>query len=298
MRVCASPRLTAIEGGALSAPRADRRLGHILAEHGRLDADSIERVLVRQQSHQVRFGEAALQLGLISVDDLAHAIKAQFELPHLLPSDHRFSLELVTAFEPCHACAEQIRTVRSQLVQRCPPGVDSPLKVAIISPGRGDGRSYIAANLAVAFAQLGRRTLLIDADMRRPRQHRIFNVSDRVGLSTVLGGRADRSAVVPLPALGPLYLLCAGGCPPNPLDLLARDAWPALLRSVRRDFDVILVDTPPVEDGADAMSAAHPVGNALLVVRRNTTSLLGTAALVNQMRVDGTCLLGSVLNDA
>lgn len=299
MRVCASPRLTAIEGGALQPVRSDRRLGHVLAARGQIDADGITRVLEHQQTHHVRFGEAAIQLGLITLDDLVDAITAQYGLPHLQPGDHRFSLELVTAFDPCHPCAEQIRAVRSQLIQHWPePERGQPLMLAIVSPAHGDGRSYLAANLAVSLAQLGRRTLLIDADLRWPRQHHIFGVLDRQGLATVLGGRADRSAVMALPPFGPLHLLCAGGCPPNPLDLLARDTWPALLRALKREFDAIVVDTPPLASCSDGLGVAQQTGHALIVARQNATRLQGTVDLVNQLRADGVCVMGSVLNAA
>src|SRR6185436_9716186 len=117
--------------------------------------------------------------------------------------------------------AEELRGLRTQLMIRWAKAGVQHRVLAIVSPGAGEGRSYVAANLAVAFSQLGERTLLIDADLRRPRQHHIFNVSDRIGLSAVLSGRAGRSAVAPVPEFGALSLLTAGARPPNPQELLA-----------------------------------------------------------------------------
>jgi chain length determinant protein tyrosine kinase EpsG len=298
MRVRASPHLQALAGGALTAPPPDRRLGCILVARGKLDAAAILRVLNRQKELNCRFGEAAVRMGLISVGDLVHAITTQYELPHLAPGDLRASLDLVTAFEPFHACAEEVRALRSRLLQ-APTGAvtaDAGRVIAVVSPSHGDGRSYLAANLAVTFAQLGRRTLLVDADLRWPRQHKLFDVPDHIGLATVLGGRADPSAVKPLPAFGPLHLLSAGGCPPNPLDLLEREAWPRLLHTLAAGFDTVLLDTPPAERCADALCLARSAGRALVVARRHATRFASTASLIDQLQADGTCVVGTVFN--
>src|SRR6185503_6302746 len=122
--------------------------------------------------------------------------------------------------------------------------------LAITSPGAREGRSFIAANLAVVFAQLGQRTLLIDADFRAPRQQAIFNISDRFGLSSVLSGRADLSAAVPVSGLTGLSVLPAGPLPPNPLELLSRPSFAALLGKAQAEYDVILIDTPPATEYA------------------------------------------------
>lgn len=293
----ATPRLMAVESGLQARTHPDRRLGGILAAQGKLDPAGIERVLELQHREGSRFGAAALHLKLITVEDLVHAITAQYDLPHLRPDNRRISLELVTAFEPFHACAEQMRALRSQLLQRWPAEDGQAHSLAIVSPARGDGRSYLAANLAVAFAQLGCRTLLIDADLRWPRQHLIFDVSDRIGLSTVLSARSDdRAAVTALPAFGPLHLLPAGDCPPNPLDLLSREAWPALLQVLRPAFDVILIDTPAAEFCADALGVARRAGHALVVARKDGTRLSSTTELISQLHDEGTRVMGTVLN--
>jgi receptor protein-tyrosine kinase len=288
--------MIASDGARRALVHNDRRIGGILAAQGKLDSGDIGRVLEMQQVEGLRFGEASLRLKLITVEDLCHAIATQYELPHLEPDNERVSNELVVAYEPFHPCAEEIRALRTQLLIRWTRGEMRGRMLAIVSAGRGDGRSYLAANLAVAFAQLGQRTLLIDADLRRPRQHRIFDVSDRVGLSAVLGGRAGRAAVVALPELGPLYLLPAGACPPNPLELLSRDAFGALLRDLQPDFDFILFDTPPAESCADAHSVVFRSGNVLVVARRDRSCLAATDGLVAQMNDAGAHTVGTVFN--
>src|SRR5258708_37710838 len=234
-----------IEGSTRVIAREDGRLGSILVEEGKLGAGGIEQVLELQRIEGLRFGEAALRLGLVTADDLRGAVAKQYGFPHLLPGSGSVSGELVVAYEPFHPRAEELRALRTQLLIRWSNAEVRQRMLAVVSPGPGEGRSYVAANLAVVFSQLGERTLLIDADLRTPRQHRIFNIPDRIGLSAVLCGRADRCAVVPVPEFGTLSLLPAGACPPNPQELLLRPAFATLLEQLRTEFDVILFDTPP-----------------------------------------------------
>ena len=96
-----------------------------------------------------------------------------------------------------------------------------------MSPGSGEGRSYITANLAVLFSQMGKRTLVIDADLRKPRQHRIFGLPGKIGLSALLAGRAGAEVMCDIPQLPGLTVLPAGVLPPNPQELLSRPRLPA-----------------------------------------------------------------------
>jgi len=276
--------------------KTDRRVGAILCADKKLDPADIDRVLKLQRARGLRFGESAIRLGLINVGDLRSALARQYDLPHLLPENERVNSELVVAFEPFNPCAEQIRALRTQLLIRWSSGGISSRLLALVSPGSKDGRSYLAANLAVAFAQLGRRTLLIDADLRRPRQHQIFNVPDNVGLSSVLSGRAGREAVVPIQEFGSLALLPAGAPPPNPVELLSRETFPTLLRELRNDFEVILFDTPPGGSCADAQTVAFQAGSVLILARRDHTRLADTTQLMRQMTDAGAQTLGTVCN--
>lgn len=285
-----------IEGFGRLVARQDGRLGNILVEGGKLNSRDIEPILELQRARGVRFGEAAIRLRLITQDDLRGAIATQYGLPHLLPGSAPISSELVGACEPFHPGAEDLRALRTQLLIRWANARVRHRMLAVVSPGSGEGRSYVAANLAVVFAQLGQRTILIDADLRNPRQHRIFDVPDRVGLSAVLSGRADRDAVVPLPQFGTLSLLPAGACPPNPQELLLRPALTTLLEELRNEFDIILFDTPPASLYADAQSLAFRAGSAIVLVRRDHTGIAATASTIRVLSDTGTIVVGTVFN--
>src|SRR6185369_4355533 len=152
-----------------------------------------------------------------------------------------------------HPVVEELRAVRTQLLIRWYNPEAGRKTLAVCSPSAREGRSFIAANLAVVFSQLGSRTLMVDADFRAPRQQSIFNVSDRFGLSSVLSGRSDLgSAVLPVSGLAGLAILPAGPLPPNPLELLSRGAFAGLVAKAAGEYDVVLLDTPPVNEYADA----------------------------------------------
>ena len=285
-----------IEGSGRVVVHQDGRLGSILVENGKIDSRDIEPILEVQRVRGLRFGEAALSLRLITRDDLRGAVAKQYGLPYLAPGSENINSELVGAYEPFHPRAEEMRALRTQLLIRWSNAKVRQRMLAVVSPGSGEGRSYVAANLAVAFSQLGERTLLIDADLRKPRQHRIFNVPDRIGLSAVLSGRGDRSAVVAVPHLGTLSLLTAGACPPNPQELLLRPALAALLGELRNEFDVILFDTPPASLYADAQSLAFRAGSAIVLARKDHTSIADTASTIRVLSDTGTRVVGTVFN--
>jgi receptor protein-tyrosine kinase len=274
----------------------DRRIGTILSEDGTLSVRDVGRVMDLQQKEGLRFGEAALRLGLITADDLRGAVAKQYDLPHLLPDNQNVNSELVVAYEPFHRRAEELRALRTQLLIRWAGGEVNQRVLAMVSAGNGEGRSYVTANLAVAFSQLGERTLLIDADMRRPRQHQIFNVANRIGLSAVLSNRANGEAVAPIMEFGRLSLLPAGAPPPNPQELLSRARFSMLLHDLRSQYDVILIDTPPAALYADAQTVAFRAGNAIVLARKDHTRVADTKSVIRALSDAGANVIGTVFN--
>ena len=284
------------------AAASDRSIGAILVDAGRLSIADAERVLHQQKTQGRRFGEAAMELGLIGSDDLRFALAHQFDYAYLPADDTSLSRELVAAYAPFSPVVEQLRALRSQLMLRwfdskaSAAGLGNVL--AVVSPGAGEGRSFIAANLAVVFSQLGERTLLIDADLRAPRQHELFKLGRHAGLSGLLAGRANSETIVRVPTLLELSLLPAGAVPPNPQELLGRPVFGEALRSLSQDFDVVIVDTPAASEYADAQTIAARAGASLMVARKNQSSLRDTVAFAHHLQQSGAYLVGSVLNDA
>ena len=275
-----------------------RSIGAILIDTGRLSAEGAERILRLQKEQGKRFGDAAVELGLLTEDDIRFALASQFDYPYLPAGDHSLSHDLVAAYKPFSPVVEQLRALRSQLMLRWFDAEADRKALAVVSPGSGDGRSFIAANLAIVFSQLGERTLLIDADLRHPSQHELFKLGHSAGLSGLLAGRANAAAVVRVPSLLGLSVLPAGAVPPNPQELLGRPAFIETLHSLARDFDVVIIDTPAAKKYADAQTIAVRAGAAIMVARKDQTSLPEMALLARNLQQSGATLVGSLLNDA
>ena len=282
------------------APRISRSLGGILIDSGLLKPEDAERVLVVQKEHNLRFGDAAIRMGLLSEADIQYALSRQFAYAYLrkTPGDKNpVSDEIVAAYEPFSPRVEQLRAVRSQLMLRWFDKAEQRQVLTIVGTERGEGRSHLAANLAVVFSQLGERTLLVDADMRNPRQHELFFLENKIGLSTVLAGRSREEAIVRIPDLAGMCVLPAGPVPPNPLELLNRLNFDEFMIQAKASFDVVVIDTPALSAGEDAAMIAVRTGAALAVARSAQTKVAAFTDLVQGLMNAGVSVVGSVLND-
>ena len=275
----------------------DRSIGAILIDAGRLKPADAERVLKLQHDEGLRFGDAARRLNLVSDADIEFALSRQFDYPYLQRGSSKVADEVIAAYNPFAPQVEALRAVRSQLMLRWFDPDAARKTLAIVSPADGEGRSWMAANLAVVFSQLGERTLLIDADMRLPRQHVIFGVDNRAGLSALLTGRAGLDAAQRVPALRDLSVLPAGASPPNPQEVLARPSFAKALTALESQYDVILIDTPAGARYADGQTLAVRAGGALMVSRKDHTRIGLLRAYADMIRQAGASVVGSVLNE-
>jgi chain length determinant protein tyrosine kinase EpsG len=279
----------------------DRSIGDILAELRHLTAAQVEKVLEYQRSKGVRFGEAAVALGLASKDDVLFALAQQFHYPYAPEEKGKLKGDLVALNEPFSARAEGFRALRSQLMMRLFGEADAAQgggrALAIISTDSGDGKTYTATNLAVSLAQLGGRTLLVDADMRNPSVHEAFNLNNQTGLSGILSGRADKQVIQQVPAIPSLFVLTVGTTPPNPQELVERPAFGLLLRELVAKFDHVIVDTPAAVHGADAAVIAAKCGAALVLARKNKSRSDALRELVASLAGAPVKLTGVVFNE-
>lgn len=275
----------------------DRTVGAILVDSGKLPPEDIEAVLRLQKEEGLRFGDAAVKLGMLTPEDVQYALARQFDYPYLTDGDEAVSDELVAAYRPYSPQVEALRALRSQLMLRWFTGADERKALAVVSPGAGEGRSYLAANLALVFSQLGERTLLIDADMRHPKQHTLFKLENRSGLSSILANRSTASEVRRIPAFVDLSVIPGGPPPPNPQELLSRPLFGKFLAVIGHEYDAIIIDTPAAVDYADAQAIAVATRGALLLTRKNHTPLRRTGQLWNGLAHYGVAMVGAVLND-
>jgi receptor protein-tyrosine kinase len=283
------------------APRATRSLGGILVDSGLLKPEDAERVLQVQKEENLRFGAAAVKLGLLTEADIQYALARQFSYAYLrrAPGERRqVSDEIVAAWQPFSPRVEQVRAIRSQLMLRWFDKAELRQVLTVVGTERGEGRSWLAANLAVVFSQLGERTLLVDANLRSPRQHELFFLENKIGLSTVLSGRSREEAIVRIADLAGLSVLPAGPVPPNPLELLNRLNFDEFLMQVKANFDIVILDTPALGEGEDGAMLAVRTGAALAVARAGHTRMADFQDMVQGLMSAGVAVVGTVLNEA
>ena len=278
------------------ARESNRSIGAILVEQGRLSPDQVEEIQHFALVHGLRFGEAGVRLQLLSNSDIEMAVAQQFNYPLLARGGTvGVSDELIAGYQPHGVVPEQLRALRSQLDLRWSNAERKVL--AVTSPGRKDGRSWLAANLATVFAQMGGRTLLIDCDMRHPRQHVLFNLKNAVGLSALLTGRAGREIVARVHPQLRLFVCPAGLLPPNPQELLGRQVFDVVLGAFAEQYDNVILDTPASTEVADAQMLAGRAGAAIVLARRNHTRRNDLAATLRNFQQAKVNVVGSVISD-
>jgi len=275
----------------------ERPIGHILREKLGLTEIQVEQILAHIQSTGLRFGDAAVDLGLASHDVVLEALSEQFGYPYASEDRRRLSPELVTLNQPFSTQAEAFRAIRSQVVMRVFNENEQKRALAVVSPASGDGKTFFCANLAVTLAQAGGRTLLVDADLRGPRQHEVFNLDNSAGLSSVLAGRVDSQMVQQVAGVPSLYVMPVGVTPPNPLELIDRPAFSMLIRELVLKFDHVIVDTPAAVYGADAQVVAARCGAVLIVARKDESRVGELQQLVGALSSSPARMAGVILNE-
>lgn len=275
----------------------DRSIGDIFRQAKHLTDEQIEQILLFQRKRGLRFGEAAVALELATHDDVLWALSQQFHYPYAPEGRKQRNAELVVAADPFSDQAESFRELRSQLMMGVLAPEEPRRALAVVSPDIGDGKTFIAANMAVAFSQLGGRTVLVDVDMRTPRQHRVFGIENGSGLSGILSGRTERNVIHQVRNLPSLFVLPVGSVPPNPLELVQRPAFSLLMHELLRKFDYVVVDTPAAVHGADARVVASKCGAALAVGRKGKSTMKAMQALVKGLSKSSAKVAGVVMNE-
>ncbi len=203
--------------------------------------------------------------------------------------------ELITLTDPRSPASEAYRTLRTNLSFY---SLDDPLRTLVVtSPTANEGKSGTAANLAVTMAQGGRRTILVDCDLRRPSLHTLFGLDNAAGLTTML---LDESQEAPLQPVGVdnLWLLPGGPQPPNPADLLGSRQMERVLEGLLQRADMLLIDAPPVLGFSDAVILGARADGVLLVLRAGKTRREDAEQAKAQLERANARIVGATLTDA
>lgn len=271
-----------------------RPIGRVMCDAMMMTDQQVEVVLAHQRDHGFRFGDAAVDLELATDEQITWALSQQFNYPYA-----QCHPELVVSSNPFGREAEIFRELRSELMMGVPTPDGARCALAILSPEMGDGKTFVAANLAVAFSQLGDgETLLIDADMRSPRQQELFDIEPgEPGLSDILSGRAETRVIQPMRDLPNLHVLPVGALPPNPLELVQRPAFGQLVEELLGKFEHVVVDTPAASRGADSRVIAAACGATLVIGRKGYSRMDSMSALLKALAKGHSKIAGVVMNE-
>ncbi len=300
-----------------SQMESDQEISEALVLLYKLPDEAIESIFEAKKALGLGFHEAALHTGLVTERELEEAeelIRRQTrhsgrgiieEALRRRPTTKDLILwegerlkpgkEVMLAHDPYSDRSEQIRSLRTELLMRT-NGRRGGGIFALLSAGPGEGRSQLAAELAIAFAQLGSRTLLVDADLRRPRQHVLFGAENMIGLAQALvDGTPPRIyGVDGVPQMG---LLTSGAPPSNPLELLSASRFERAVSEWRRQYEFVVIDTPPVSRYSDGLAVASVAGNVVLLGRTNSTSYNMFNEMRRKVETTNAWVVGAVMND-
>jgi capsular exopolysaccharide synthesis family protein len=202
---------------------------------------------------------------------------------------------ILTDMEKNDVIAEQFRTLRTnmQFIQ-----IDKRLKTLVItSPRSGEGKSTTAANLSIVLAQQEKKVLLIDTDLRKPSVHHMFNLTNGTGFTNVVTNQAGIKNTANRTSISNLVVLTSGPLPPNPSELLASNRMKRFLEDIKKQYDYVIFDTPPINEVTDGLILSSYVDGTILVIRNGKTEIEIAKKAVNAVKkVEGN-LLGAVLND-
>lgn len=278
----------------LSADQSEpQRLSQTLARRSGLTDSDLKRVSVVQDQLGLGFIEAAMRLGLVTQSDLDEVLASENSDHEVTHAVARPVPSLTSAHDPFDPYSERIRALRTELLMRAPQQESNV--ITVMSPGRGEGRSRLAAELAITFAQLGQSTLLVDCDLRRSSQHELFGADNDQGLAQALvEGKAPQvQAVVGLPSLS---VLTAGPRLATPLEILSDPMFGEMLAGWRRRYRHIILDTPAVSEYSDGLAVASHAGRVLVVSRTHKTSLSDCKDMVRRLQSARAAVIGAVLN--
>ena len=204
---------------------------------------------------------------------------------------------LITLSQPRSAASEAYRSLRTNLMFS---SVESPIQTLLVtSAARDDQKSITLANLAVTFAQSGHRTVLVDADLRQPKQHEIWNLDNRRGLSSMMvAASAISDPPLQATAVDGLEIVSAGELPPNPADLLGGQRMNEIIAALKQRADYVLFDSPPVLAATDAALLGIKLDAVLLAIRAGETRRDHTAQARQALERVHVRIVGAVLTDA
>lgn len=310
------PSSKEILGSAARNASPESDLPAALLARLRLSSEMVHAVYELMQSGSLNFLEAAQRLGFVTQEQVVDVLTSAQRDTNLedaslieiairrIASNRQVVLaqgekvkpgpHLILAHDADNPRSEKIRALRTELLLLSEAS-NSANTIALLSACAGEGRSQLAAELAISFSQLGRRTLLVDADLRQPKQQVLFGSTNESGLAEAIA-RNQKPWFHPVDGLPQLSLLTSGSIPRNPLELLSDGRFAKLLQDWRKAYEFVILDTPPVQSYADGLAIATLAGRVIVLSRGQHTTFNETRELMRRLATTQSQILGAVIN--
>ncbi len=282
-----------------------------------LTTEAVDQIMQARHTLHLNFAEAAVRIGILSLEQITEAIEFLLTMESedssgiietaLRRQSRSRSLtvraremvtpssDLILAHDMENERSERIRALRTELLLLCDAREGANV-LAMMSPEAGEGRSQLSAELAIAFSLLGRRTLLVDGDLRKSRQHVLFNAPNQNGLAQALLSK-ERPNVYGVAGLPHLSVLTAGAVVPNPLELLSGGHAARLVTEWRYEQEFVVIDTPPVSQFSDGLAIAMMADHVLVLSRARTTRFTVMKDMLRRLGTTQSRILGAVINN-
>jgi capsular exopolysaccharide synthesis family protein len=303
------------EHGALVG--LEKEISDALIDNCRLPAETVTSIEEAKRAMKLTFAEAAVHLGFVTVNEAQQAMawvhdthtKGNAGLIEaavrrmkgnqsvvLRPAELvKPSANLILAHDMDNARSEQLRALRTQLLLLSTHEKQGTI-IALLSPGSREGRSQLSAELAISFSQLGRRTLLVDGDLRSPQQHVLFNADNKWGLAQAMAFD-ELPRVYGVEGSPNLSLLTSGASVPNPLELLSGGGFEKLMAKWRQAYEFVIVDTPPISEYADGLAIATIARRVLVLSRGQATHQQEMKEMLKRLATTQSQVLGAVISN-
>jgi len=202
--------------------------------------------------------------------------------------------QLIAHHSPRSPISEQYRTLRTNIEFS---SIDEPIRTILVtSTAPGEGKSTTAANLAIVFAQQGKKALIVDTDLRNPTVHYTFRIANTFGLTNVLTKQATLNEAIQMTPIKDVFVLTCGPIPPNPAELIGSESMTQFIQNASEQFDIVIFDTPPVLAVTDAQILANKVDGSILVFSSGDTNIDAAVKTKEVLMNAKSKLLGAVLN--
>lgn len=206
----------------------------------------------------------------------------------------KYDVNLITYTDPRNSVAEQFRTIRTNIQFTA---VDKKIKsIVFTSSAPSEGKSTVSNNFAITCADQGNKVILLDTDLRRPTIHKTFGLKNNLGLSNYLSGNAKLNEIIQSSSIQNLYVVTSGPIPPNPAELIGSDRLKHLLQELGKEFDLLILDSPPVNTVTDTQILATVTDGVVMVVPQGIATKLDVRHAKESLELVHANIIGAIMN--